>query len=217
MGSEESSAMKLIKILFLLLFPLYATAGVATAGFRMVGETGGFSYSVIWDRWFEVPVWVYVESGELIFIGGGSTSQATAAIPKTIASRLMQLLREGLDEVDRARERNTVLKRELGSVKMLVDEQSNHQNGIDVYLDKDRTGLGTDVYLRVYDYSSPFKITDIALARNQVQDLIDILRSAPDTIGLLNKDERMMHNTNQLNLGKNRQEDNLDQVNEVRF
>jgi hypothetical protein len=207
----------LLLSLILLLLVSFGTADFAEAGFRMVGETTGFSYSVIWDRWFEVPVWVYVESRDLIFVGGGSTIQATAAIPDGLRSRLINLLKEGLEGVDSARESNRVLKKEIGSVKMLVDEESKHYNGIDVYFGTDRTGLGTDVYMRIYDYVSPFRITDINLARNQVQDLIDILNNAENTIGLLKRDERMMHNTNQLELGRDRRRDRLEQINEVRF
>jgi len=191
--------------------------GICNAGFRVVGESRGLYYSVLWDRWFEVPLWVYVESRKLFFIGGGSVDRATAAFPVSAHPELVLLLEQGLEEVDMARNKGSVPIKELGSIKVLIDSNNNHYNGIDVYLDKDRTGQSSDIHLKIYDYIHPQNITDIALARNQLQELITVLNSVPETIRFLEIDEKMMQNTNQLNLGQTIEEDRLEEINKVRF
>jgi hypothetical protein len=43
------------KLLLTICFVLCIT-GICIAGFRVVGESRGLYYSVLWDRWFEVPL-----------------------------------------------------------------------------------------------------------------------------------------------------------------
>jgi len=207
----------LYKAFFLTLCFMLLFTGICNAGFRVVGESRGLYYSVLWDRWFEVPLWVYVESRKLFFIGGGSVDRATAAFPISAHSELVLLLAKGLEEVDMARKKGSVPIKELGSVKALIDSSNNHYNGIDVYLEKDRTGQSSDIHLKIYDYRYAQNITDIALARNQLQELITVLNSVPETIRFLEIDEKMMQNTNQLNLGQTIEDDRLEEINKVRF
>jgi hypothetical protein len=200
-------------LLCLILIP----AGMATAAARIVGETTGFFFSVIWNKWFEVPMWVYVDTNEMLFIGGGSVSKATAAFPESLRPNIQQLLRECLEEVENARKTAEAQTGELGSVKMLIDEESKHYNGIDVNLARDRTGQSFECRMKIYDYMDPLSTTEIHLAVNQLKNLIDILNRVPDTLFLLQKDNRMMKNTNQLNLGRTKEEDKLEEINKVRF
>jgi flagellin-specific chaperone FliS len=203
-------------LLLMLCLILFST-GTCIAGFRVAGETKGFYYSIIWDKWFEVPLWVYVDSRKLFFIGGGSVVRATAAFPYSVHSEMVLLLEKALDEVDKAREMGTVSIKELGSVKALIDKELNHFNGIDVYLAEDRTGQSSDIHLKIYDYMSPQNVTEITLARNHLQDLINILNTVPETIRFLEIDEKMMRNTNELNLGTTSEDHWLEEINKVRF
>ncbi len=207
----------LYRVLLLITCLTLLSTGISNAGFRVVGETKGLYYSVLWDRWFEVPLWVYVESRKLFFIGGGSVDRATAAFPMSAHSKLVLLLEKGLEEVDMARKIGTVPIKELGSVKAVIDSNSNHYNGIDVYLEKDRTGQSSDIQLKIYDYMNPQSVTDITLARNQLQELITVLNSVPETIRFLEIDEKMMQNTNELNLGISAEDNRIEEINKVRF
>ena len=207
----------LCRVLLLILFLTLFSSGISNAGFRVAGETRGLYYSVLWDRWFEVPLWVYVESRKLFFVGGGSVDSATAAFPVSAHSELLLLLEKGLEEVDMARKMGTVPIKKLGSVKAVIDSNSNHYNGIDVFLEQDRTGQSSDIQLTIYDYMIPQRVTDITLARNQLQDLIAILKTVPEAIGFLEIDDKMMQNTNELNLGTTIEDDRLEEINKVRF
>jgi hypothetical protein len=209
----------MLVLLCLILIP----AGLAPAAARIVGETTGFYFSVIWNKWFEVPVWVYVDTLEMLFIGGGSVSKATAAFPISLRPDIQLLLVKCLDEVrslnevGRAREAVEAQTGELGSITMLIDEESGHYNGIEMHLARDRTGQSFECRVKIYDYMDPLSTTEIHLAVNQLRDLIDIMNRAPDTLVLLQKDDRMMKNTNQLNLGRTKKDDRLEEINKFRF
>jgi len=210
--------LRTLKITWLfVLCTLMFSAGVCHAGFKVVGESKGFHYSIIWGTWFEVPLWVYVDNRQLLYMGGGSGLKATAVFPESMREEVIQLLEEGQADVELARETGTATRKDLGSIKMLVDEQLKHYNGIDVFLAKDRTGQSIDVYIRIYDLNNPQSVVEINLALDQLRDLIGILNQVPATIEFLIKEERMMINTNQLNLGKPPEEDRLNQINERRF
>ena len=138
-----------VKTVFLILCLVLLCTYIGNAGFRMVGEIRGLYFSVLWDRWFEVPVWVYVESRQLFFLGGGSVYRATAAFPLDIHGEIVKLFEKGLREVDNVREKGDVPVVELGSVKAVIDSSTDHYNGIDVYLAKDRSGQSSDLHLRI--------------------------------------------------------------------
>jgi hypothetical protein len=190
---------------------------MGNAGFRVVGEARGLYYSVLWDRWFEVPLWVYVESRKLFFLGGGSVDRATAAFPITAHDELLQLFNRGLEELETARDMDGVTVKEVGSVKAVIDSTKNHYNGIDIYLERDRTGQSSDIHVKIYDYMNVQSVTDITLARNQLQDLIMLLNGVPEAMAFLETEDKMRQNINQLDLGQSPESDRLDEINTIRF
>ena len=212
---------QLFKTLFFILCLMLLCTSIGIAGFRVVGEARGLYYSVLWDSWFEVPLWVYVESRRLFFLGGGSVDRATAAFPMSAHDELLQLFNKGLEEVDAARERarkqGDVTVKEVGSVKAVIDSTNNHYNGIDIYLEKDRTGQSSDIHVKIYDYMNAQSVTDIILARNQLQDVITLLNGVPEAMSLLEIDDKMRQNIQQLNLGQSPENDRLEEITKKRF
>jgi len=183
--------MKWIKLGFISIIFLIILNAQGFSATKMVGQVGGRSYNDILDQWLEEPLYVYVDSKGKTYIAGGDVFLAKAYFSDSERLEIIKLLQKGLAWSKQAREKQVELTKALGSVKFLIDELTNHYNGIDLIFFAANKAKQTDVIIKIHDFDNMFYETELYLDNDMVKELIVLLKKVPATIEKLKEEEKI--------------------------
>jgi hypothetical protein len=196
---KEAGVMKFFKykpmIFLTVLFLLAGFVSLCWAvntGTKTVGEITALNYNAVLKQFLEQDIRVYVDNEGYTYIGSGTVIRANAYFTDEERLQVIALLEKGLEWSEKARKNQVELTKELGSVKTNIgNDYSEHYNGIDLVFFAARKGKQTDVIITIYDFDNMFAKEELYMDNTVVQNLIDLLKNAPDTIAKLKEEEKI--------------------------
>ena len=151
----------------------------------------GRSYNDVWENWDNEPLYVYVDDVGRTYIAGGGIFTAKAYFTDEERLEIIRLLEKGLEWSAKAREKQVELTKLLGSIKFLIDDFSDHYNGIDSVFFAANKANQTDIIITIYDFDNMFYETELYLENERVKQLISILNKVPLTIEKLLEEQKI--------------------------
>ncbi len=134
------------------------------------GQTTGLFYSTRHNRWIIVPVKVYTDSYNNVYVSAGRKNiiRAAASMTDTGKNQMISLLEKALRLSDKARADKSNFADELGTLQT--------EGGLlELSFTSTEIGAQTDVHMTVHDFETVGKTVMVRINNQEVRDIIKML------------------------------------------
>jgi hypothetical protein len=175
------------KNLFIIIVLLFSAFSNLYAGdFEIPEKITGLHYNDVWEKWFDAPVKVSVDSDNLIYVkGGGGFITATGRLKYSEVKTFKSTLEKGIAWSEVARQKKVNVEKEIGS---FFTNPEKKQGIIIVFLSSD-SGNKTEIVLDIVGYDNPYYKIKIHMSPKETRNLITALNRIPWAINELRKRE----------------------------